>query len=190
MIALALSALLLSAPHVAPLAPASPVVCLDLTDAQLAERVGDYLKVIDVRIDPDQWRALGPKAAPLLEQVASDPGALPTRRALALWALVQITGLQAQDLLGRLALKEDQPFVLRQAAVRGLATVAAPGDVETALRPIMERAGDSRLRAAAAHELVRRTGGNACTLVLTRISGEPLRERAFFTRVLEICGAR
>jgi hypothetical protein len=190
MIALALSALLLLVSPVPPLAPASPVVSLDLTDAQLAERVADYLKVIDVPIDPDQWRALGPKAAPLLEQVVSNPGALPTRRAQALWALVQVTGLQAKDLLDRVALREDQPFVLRQAAVRGLAAVVAPGQVEAALRPIMERAGDGRLRAAAAHELVRRTGGGACAVVRARTAAEAPGDRAYFAQAMEGCGTR
>jgi hypothetical protein len=190
MIAIALSALLLSAPRLPPVAPASPAVCLDLTDAQLAERVGDYLKVIDVPIDPDQWRALGPRAAPLLEQIVNDPGALPTRRAQALWALVQITGLQAQGQLGRLALREDQPFVLRQAAVRGLAAVAAPGQLEAALRPIMERAGDGRLRAAAAHELVLRTRGGACALVRAQSDAEAPGDRAYFASAVEGCGTR
>jgi hypothetical protein len=189
MISFALSALLMSIPHLPLLAPPSPVVCLGLTDAQLAERVGEYLKVIDVPIAPDRWRALGPKAAPLLEQVVSDPSALPTRRALALWALVQVTGLQAQDLLGRLALREDQPFVLRQAALRGLAAVAAPGQLEAVLRPIMERAGDGRLRAAAAHELVRRTGGGACALVRDRIAQETPSERTYFAEAAQGCVA-
>jgi hypothetical protein len=190
MIATAFLALLLSAPRAAPLVPASPSVCLDLTDAQLAERVGDYLKVIDVPIDPDQWRALGPRAAPLLEQIVSDSSALPTRRAQALWALVQITGLQAQGQLGRLALQGDQPFVLRQAAVRGLAAVAAPWKLEAALRPVMERAGDGRLRAAAAHELVLRTRGGACALVRAQTDAEAPGDRAYFAPAMEGCGTR
>jgi HEAT repeat protein len=159
MIASMLAALLLAPPVGA--APAAPqaAVCLELSTVELERRVDAYLQAIDVAIDPEQWRALGPKAAPLLEQIASDPVALPTRRAQALWGLVHVAGPQASTVLGQLASREDQPFVVRHAAVRGLGQVASPEQLEGALRPIQQNALDARLRAAAAEELVRRSGG-------------------------------
>ena len=69
-----------------------------------------------------EWRAVGPEAAPVLEAVARDARALPTRRARALAALGVVRPEAAAPLIRQLASDATVPPVLRSAAVD-----AAPG---------------------------------------------------------------
>jgi hypothetical protein len=64
-----------------------------------------------------EWRALGPDAAPVLEGVARDPAALPTRRARALAALGAVRPVAAGPLIRQLVAEAGAPVVLRCAAV-------------------------------------------------------------------------
>jgi hypothetical protein len=148
----ALLALLLSAPLPAP-PPREPLACRELTDAERRERIDSYLRTIDVPVDPDAWTALGPGAAPVLEEIARDPRALPTRRAQAVSALAIVSGASASALLAELAAREDEPITVRLSAVRGLAAVTAPDRLPDVLRPVLEGARDPRIRAAAARHL-------------------------------------
>src|SRR4051812_13158374 len=59
----------------------------EMTDAELRSSVQSYLGSIDTIITGDRWRALGPKAAAILEELATDESKLPTRRARAVEGL-------------------------------------------------------------------------------------------------------
>jgi len=187
MLVVPLTALLLAAQPAAAPRRAAPLACHELTAAEVRDRVDSYLRAIDVEIDADEWRALGPAAVPLLETVARDPAALPTRRAHALSALALLAGPSSAELLGSIAAREDEPLGVRLAAVRGLGAATAAGGLTAALRPILEAARDPRLRAAAARQLAERDAGAGCALVLARARAEEERARAFFGPALDAC---
>jgi hypothetical protein len=104
-----------------------------------------------------QWRALGPDAAPVLEAVARDGAALPTRRARALAALGVIRPLSAEPLIRQLASDSTAPSVLRTAAVDAAPGVLGPGAVAL-LTPLL-RDGDAMVRVRSAEALA--TSGTA-----------------------------
>lgn len=190
MIAAALATLLLSAPiSGTPQRPAT-LSCLELTDAQLRDRIDALLRSIDVPIAPDEWRALGPRASGVLEAIARDSEALPTRRAQALWGLVHIASPSASAVLSRVAAREDEPFAVRHAAVRGLGVVSSSEELLALLRPVLEKARDARLRAAAAEQLAHRAGGTACGVVRARSAVEPASAQPLFTPAIEACSTR
>ncbi|HEY1417336.1 MAG TPA: hypothetical protein VGF41_05500 [Myxococcaceae bacterium] len=77
-----------------------------------------------------EWRALGPEAAPVLEGVARDAQALPTRRARALAALGVLRPEAAAPLVRQLASDGTVPVPLRAAALDvapGVLGADAPG---------------------------------------------------------------
>jgi hypothetical protein len=187
MLALPLAALLLAAQPAAAPRRAVPLVCHELTAVEVRDRVDSYLRAIDVEIDADEWRALGPAAVPLLESVARDPAALPTRRAHALSALALVAGPASAGLLGAVAAGEDEPLGVRLAAVQGLGAATAGSGLTAALRPILESARDPRVRAAAARQLAERGAGAGCALVVARAWAEEEPARAFFGPALHVC---
>ena len=73
-----------------------------------------------------EWRALGPDAAPVLERVARDPAALPTRRARAVAALGAVSPAAAGPLIRELVVETSAPEVLRCAAVDAAPSVLGP----------------------------------------------------------------
>jgi HEAT repeat protein len=162
-------------------------VCRELTDAERRARIDAYLRTIDVPVDADDWLALGPGAAPLLEAIARDPRALPTRRAQALAALAIVSGPGAAALLGELAAREDEPLAVRLSAVRGLAGVTAAERLLPALRPLLESARDVRIRAAAARGLADKVPDQACAAIQARAAAEDPEPRAYFGPALEAC---
>jgi HEAT repeat protein len=153
---LPLLALLLAAP-VQPLQkPRAPALSRPLTDAEVRQRVDAYLRAIDVLVEPDEWRALGAGAAPLLEQISHDPAALPTRRAQAVWGLVALAPPRLGALLSALAGAEEEPVAVRLAGVRALPALHDRASLEAALRPLLGGAVNAQVRAAAVEELARR----------------------------------
>lgn len=181
MIAIALAALV-AAP--VPRVPApGEFVSRQLTDAELRDRVDTFLRTIDVPVEREQWLALGPRAAPLLEQIARDPSELPTRRAQAVTALAWIGGARVNDLLAGLAASEAEPLGVKLAAVRGLAT-------EAALRPLLQGSLDVRVRAVAAEQLVEKSAGKACDAVVAHAAGEDVAARPVFARAVARCAQR
>ena len=188
MLVVPLTALLLAAQPAAAPRRAAPLACHELTAAEVRDRVDSYLRAIDVEIDADEWRALGPAAVPLLETVARDPAALPTRRAHALFALALVAGPASAELLGAVAAGEDEPLGVRLAAVQGLGAATAASGLTVALRPILESARDPRVRAAAARQLAERGAeAAACALVVARAAAEEEPARAFFGPALHVC---
>src|SRR4051812_10044721 len=106
-----------------------------LSDEDLRAQLEAYLGTIDTPVTPAQWRALGSRATPILEARARDREALPSRRARSLDAL---TALGATAVVVELARAEGEPFVVRQAALRGAARLLRNDRAAAVLRPILE----------------------------------------------------
>jgi len=95
-----------------------------------------------------QWRALGPEAGPLLESVARDPSALPTRRARALAALGAGWPASAGPLIRQLVADGTAPVVLRCAAVDVAASVLGPETPDVLVPLLRDREPLVRLESA------------------------------------------
>lgn len=133
-----------------------------LSDEEIRARIDAYLGSIDTPIPASQWRALGPKAGPMLEEKAADHGSLPSRRAKALDGLAAVGSPGAPQLFMRLAQAEDEPLVVRLSAIHGAEKTLRKDRLAPALRPVLEGAKSPHLRRAAAEALSRHGG---CALV-------------------------
>ena len=85
-------------------------------DPELRARVAGLLGAYRA-VTVAEWRALGSEAGPVLEAVARDAAALPTRRTRALAALGAIQPVAAGLLIRELATDPTTPRVLRSAAL-------------------------------------------------------------------------
>jgi len=132
-----------------------------------------------------RWRSLGPGAAPILEEIAGDDKALPTRRARALEGLVATGAPSASKILVRLAQSQEEPFVVRLAAVRGVGRTLSPSRQLKTLRPVLEGAQDAHLRAVAAEVLAQHTSG--CPAVRAQLEREAPETRAQFEGARQRC---
>ena len=132
-----------------------------------------------------RWRSLGPGAAPILEEIAGDNKALPTRRARALEGLVAIGAPNASKILVRLAQSQEEPFVVRLAAVRGVGRTLSPSRQLKTLRPVLEGAQDAHLRVVAAEVLAQHTSG--CPAVRAQLEREAPETRAQFEGARQRC---
>ena len=160
-----------------------------LTDVEVAQRVDTYLGTIDTPITADEWRALGPRAVAQLAGVATDSGALSTRRAKALGALAILGGGRAQQVVLSMAQSEQAPFAVRASALRGAGQLLGTTALAKAISPVMQNARDAPVRAVAAEVLASRAGASGCDAVRTQVALEPRQARAQFTHALERCGA-
>ena len=165
----------------APAAPSEPAP--QLSDDEIRERIETYLGTIDTAIGAQEWRALGPRAVGLLEQIAQDGSVLPTRRAKALDGLAAIGSRDAPDLMMQLAKSEHAPLLVRLAAVRGVGQVLPSAQVVPALQPLLETAQDGHVRKVAA-EVLSRHGGCGLVRAQARREDEPARMQ----RALDRCG--
>jgi hypothetical protein len=165
--------------------PQQPVQEEQLSDAELRDRVDTYLGAIDRPIPAARWKALGPRAAPILEEVIADQSQFPSRRAKALDGLVAAAPDRAASLVGKLARDEKQPTVVRVAAVRGAGEVLPPAKAMTELRPVLRGAKSTGMRAHAAEVLARKAGG--CAEVQGQVEREPAENRGAFTRAMKQC---
>ncbi len=160
----------------------------DLSDAEVAERVRTYLGAIDSPVRADQWRALGTAAVPVLEAVAKDPEALPTRRAKAVGALSVLGGTRARRVVLDVARSEEAPFAVRASALDGAGHLLAAKDLVRELRPVMEKAADAPVRATAAEILARHAPRSTCGAVRAQAARERDDGRSSFGAALERCG--
>ncbi len=154
-----------------------------LSPEQIRARINGYLGSIDTAISASRWRALGPQAAPVLEEIARSQ-ALPTRRAKALEGLSAVGGPGAAELVTKLAQSEDEPQIVRLAAVRGAGRLMPTGRLWTLLRPVLENSRDLQLRAGAAEVLAHH---GRCGAVKAQAAREKDEEREAFGRALEKC---
>lgn len=160
----------------------------DLSDAELRHEIDGYLGTIDTPIPAAHWKALGPRAAPILAALISDAGQFPTRRAKAVDGLAAVGGAEAPALFGKLARSEEEPLVLRLAALRGLGVVVPARHLGAALRPVLEGAKEPAVRAGAAEVLVQRAG--SCAAVHAQLARETDEVRGMYHRSLAGCAAR
>lgn len=117
-----------------------------------------------------EWRALGPAAAPVLEAVARDATALPTRRARALAALGVVQPGAAAPLVRRLAADPSASPLLRSAAVDAAPGVLGP-DAVAFLAPLL-RDADLVVRRRSAEALAA-AGSAGCQVVLREARARP-----------------
>jgi hypothetical protein len=141
----------------------------------------------DGAVSPERWRKLGPRAAPILEGIAADGLALPTRRARALEGVVALRSPHAAALVVKLAQSEAEPFVVRLAAVRGAGRVLRPARQLPALLPALEKASDPHLRAAAAEVLSHQPAG--CAAVRAQALRETAETRGAFEASIGRCAS-
>ena len=132
-------------------------------------------------LGPEQWRALGDAAVPVLESIASDPSAAPMRRARSVEGLAALAG--SQPTLLRLSNAPAEPLIVRMAAVRGLGQVMAEADLITALQPAL-RDPEATLRGVAAETLSNTAAG--CVQVQAMWNAE---STAWRSRFAARCGA-
>ena len=92
------------------------------SEAELRARVDGLLGAYRA-VTVAQWRALGPEASLVLEHVARDQAALPSRRARALAALGAVQPAAAGPVIRELASDGTAPVVLRSAAVDAASSV-------------------------------------------------------------------
>jgi HEAT repeat protein len=195
---LALSALILAfatsgAPVYRPPRPATPAQAPaagpdeTLSDEELRSRVTSYLGAIDVPVTTEQWRALGPRAAPLLEAVLANTDDLPSRRASAVGGLAVIGGKRARTLVLKTAQSEAEPFAVRAAALHGAPRVLGPSELVRQLKPVLQGAREPATRAAAADVLARYAPRSACSAIRAQAEREG-EARAHFERALQRCG--
>ena len=186
MMGMLVAALLLAPrpPHGAPAQPQATPAPQTLSDVELREKVQGYLNALDRRISPEQWKALGPRAAPLLEAVVADPKEMPSRRAMAVDGLVAAAPDRAAQLVGNLARDENEALVVRVAAVHGAGHVLPQSAAVTELKPVLRGARQAGLRSAAA-EVISRKGG--CADVRDQVAREKPEHRGAFRRAMEKC---
>lgn len=168
----------------APAAPPAEAKPEALAPDELRARIDGYLGVIDVPIPVAQWRALGPAAAPLLEQIIADPKAFPSRRAKAVDGLSSAAPERAAALLPQLLQGEAQPIVVRVAALHGAARVLPAPKLLAALKPVLETAKEPGLRRSAAELLARHGKAAGCRAVRAQAARE---ESGAFEQALERC---
>jgi len=154
---------------------------------QVRAQVDSYLGSIDTPITPAQWRALGPEAAPVLEAIAQDPKQLPTRRARALSALAVVGSPNASKLVVAVAQRETEAAVVRMTALRAAGDLLDPAGLMVAVKPVLEKARDARVRAAAAGVLAKRSPKEGCSSVKTQSAREKPDTQATFAKALEDC---
>lgn len=159
------------------------------SDDQLRARVEAQLDRRDSPPGPEDWLSLGPRAAPVLEEIAQDPHRLPTRRARALEGLSAIGSPRSPRLMVEIARRESEAPVVRMSALRGAGRLLAPDRLVTKIRPVLDRAGDVRVRAAAAEVLAHRSPGGGCGPVRAQSGRENREGRVAFDRALEACRA-
>jgi len=165
--------------------PDQPVAQQQLTDEEIRARVDAFLRTIDTRIPPEQWRALGPRGAAILEAMAQDRSLLPTRRAAAVVGLSAIGSPGSASVLLSLAQSSGEPLNVRLVAVHGAAGVVPSAELASTLKPVLETSDDHRVRAAAA-EVLSRSG--ACGLVRAQAQRE--RDALVMRSALKACDDR
>ncbi len=90
-------------------------------DERTHDRVVELLSGIETSPTAAEWQAVGPAAASELLQLATDPAALPTVRANAIFALGHFPTVEARALLVATLADRGAPSLSRRKAALGLA---------------------------------------------------------------------
>jgi len=171
-------------PRARPAAPPADQQQAQLSDDEVREKAQAYLGAIDRSATAAQWKALGPRAAQVLEPIASDPQALPSKRAMAVDGLAAAAPDRAAALAGKLARDEKQPLVVRVAAVHAAGEALPPQSAVEELKPVLQ-GRHAGLRGVAA-EVLSRHGG--CSAVREQAAREKAARPAAWQRALSRCG--
>jgi hypothetical protein len=158
------------------------------SDSDVRERVETYLGAIDRPVSSSAWRALGPAAIPHLEAVLAS-SELPTRRAKAATGLAAIGGDRARAALLARAKSEQDPFVVRSAAMRGAARLATKDELVSELTPVLG-ARSAHVRAVAAEVLAGAGDAGGCAAVRAQAAREGKEGAARYGKALSRCPAR
>ena len=148
-------------PHGKPAPDVSGQPVQQLSPEQVREKVDAYLHGIDTPVTDAQWRALGPQAGDLLESIATDAKAFPSRRARAVEGLTVAAPDRAARVAGSLARDEKQPVVVRVAAMRGVGMVLPPDQAARELKPVLQSARSPGMRREAADVMSSKRAGCA-----------------------------
>jgi hypothetical protein len=159
----------------------------DLSDAEVREHALSYLGAIDAPVGEARWRALGPRGEAALREVLASPDELPSRRAKAASGLAAIGLPTAPAVLESLAKDEQEPFVVRHAALHGLGRIVPARSLAAKLQPVLQAAADSRVRAVAGEVLARRAPAQACGAVRKQVAREGAGTRGQFERAVGTC---
>ena len=177
-------------PSTAPDATASTAApAPELSDQEVSDTVHTYLGAIDTPIRSSQWKALGPKAVAPLAAVVHDAEELPSRRSKAVSALSVVGGPEAQKLVLEVARSEAEPFAVRASALRGAPLLIGKQELMKQLLPVLQKAKNPTVRAAAAEVLAQHAGAAACNDVRAQATREQEKVRGRFARALERCGS-
>ncbi len=169
-----------------PLTP-SDAPARELSDDQVQSQVQAFLGSIDTPISSEQWRALGPRAATMLEGIAQDHERLPTRRARALEGLSFVGSAGAPDLMLSMAKDQAEPPIVRMSAMRGAGRLVEPVKLAAALKPILLSDASPHVRAQAAEVLAHRAPGAGCAALAEQLKREQPDQRAAFHRAAKAC---
>ncbi len=153
----------------------------------LRDRVEALLGAIDRPVDPAEWRALGPDAVPVLEEIAAAPRARPSKRARAVEGLAAIGGPRAEAVVLAALHDKGLPWPVRVAAARGAGGLLDPSRLTAEVRPALDEDPEPRVRAVAAEVLARLAPAQSCPAVRARAAQEPAASRALFRRALQGC---
>jgi hypothetical protein len=164
--------------------PAPAAASAALSDAEIRNRVAEYLRFFEAPVPESAWQALGPRAEPMLIEIANGTG-LPTRRAKAVAGLVALGGQSTPALLSKLSLDEAKPLTVRLVAVRGLAHMTSDDALVDVLRPVLTEAKDERVGSTAAELIAKRVPAAGCGLVRERGAN-----RARFSAAMATCATR
>ena len=166
---------------------AAPAASHERTDAEIRSSIESFLGSIDTHITAEQWRALGPKAAPILEAMANDHELLATRRARSLEGLSVVGQPQHSKLMVSMAQSEQEPPIVRMSAMRGAGRMLGPRRLVAALKPVLGSAKDMHVRAIAAEVLAYHSSSAGCASVAEQLRKEPVEQRLAFHRSIKAC---
>jgi HEAT repeat protein len=117
-----------------------------------------------------------------------EPDRAATRRAKAIDGLTALGDTRAPALFKRIAGQENESINVRFAAVRGLAQMTPRDQAAQALKPILQNANDSRVRALAAEQIAVRSRGKSCDMVRAQLEREKDDVRGRYGRAMKQCG--
>jgi hypothetical protein len=181
-------AALLALPHprVAPPAPETAPPQAPLSDEELRQRIEAYLGSIDTRIPAARWKALGVRAADVLEPIVENESELPSRRAMAVSALVLVAPERAAPLVSRLAVDEKQPLPVRIESLHGVGRTSSPALAAQTASKVLRTAREPGVRGAAA-EVMAGSGSSGCAQVKAQVAREAAELRPAYRRALARC---
>lgn len=157
-----------------------------LSDEAVRHEVQTLLNNIDTRNLAGSWKALGPRAADVLEPVAQSAIELPSRRAKAVAGLVLAAPDRAAPVVTQLALDEAQPKIVRMAALRGMASTVPAKTAAKSVAKVLHGAPDPAMRGLAA-EMVAASGSSGCAEVKAQVAREEPSLRFAYSRALAQC---